>query len=259
MVVHYAGLPVDMDAMLQLGLPVVEDAAHAIDSSYKGRWCGSIGDVGIFSFDAVKNIATPDLGAVVTRNPVIADWVRSVRYSGVTKSGADRSLDNASWWITKQRAVMPKYSPNDVAAAMALSQLERIDTLQSSREQLWNLYIKRLSSVHNLAVPPSRIGYHYRHSRFTFFVRVPAEIRDSLAHFLLAKGVYTTVRYSPLHLLEIFRPSSLVNVRSLPGSERFASEVLNLPLHPRMTPADVHLVCDLIESFLSDNQSDDSE
>lgn len=254
MVVHYAGLPVDMDAMLAFGLPVIEDAAHAVDSTYKGKWCGSIGEVGIYSFDSVKNIATPDLGAVVTRNSEIAEWVKSVRYSGIAKSGAESSTESTSWWTPRHIEVMPKYSPNDVAAAMGLSQLNRIRSLQSRREELWRTYEERLAANRDLTLPLLELDYVYRHSWFTFFIRVSSKVRDDLARFLLAKGIYTTVRYSPLHVLEIFTPPDGRKIRPLPGSETFADEALNLPLHPRMTSEDVHFVCDLVESFLASSR-----
>jgi len=255
MVIHYAGLPVNMREVLSFGLPVVEDAAHAIDSYYDGQHCGTIGDVGIFSFDAVKNIATPDLGAVVTRDSNIAARIRSTRYSGIAKSGQESSSRGDEWWVPHQVAAMPKFAPNDVAAAIGLAQLDRLGELQSIRRQLWMSYTDRLAGVEGVILPPESEGASEQHSWFTFFIRVPGEVRNQLARHLLDEGIYSTVRYHPLHLLPFYREQEGSSAVSLPGAEQFGREVLNLPLHPRMVERDVDEVCRQVRVFLTEQHA----
>ena len=96
MVVHFAGKPVDMDPILALGLPVIEDAAHAVDSTYKGLPCGGIGDVGIYSFDAVKNLTTGEGGGIATRKQEWIDRARILRYCGIGKSGFEAAAATAA-------------------------------------------------------------------------------------------------------------------------------------------------------------------
>lgn len=98
MVVHYAGKPVEMDPILDLGLPVIEDAAHAVDSWLNGKACGSIGTVGIYSFDAVKNLASPDGGGITAKDISLVERVRTMRYCGIGKSGFEASATKDRWW-----------------------------------------------------------------------------------------------------------------------------------------------------------------
>ena len=106
MVVHFAGLPVDIDPILELGIPVIEDAAHAIYSDYKNKPCGTFGDIGVFSFDAVKNLAVGEGGGITTKNQNHEEQAKNFRYCGIKKSGfesASKSLrekysQSNMWW-----------------------------------------------------------------------------------------------------------------------------------------------------------------
>ena len=96
MVVHYAGLPVDMDPILELGFPVIEDAAHAVDSLYKGKPCGTIGDIGIYSFDAVKNFTVGEGGGITMKSHAHFERAKFMRYCGIGKSGFDSATNSGS-------------------------------------------------------------------------------------------------------------------------------------------------------------------
>ena len=119
MVIHYAGLPVPMASISSLGLPIIEDAAHAVDSTVGGRPCGGLGDVGIYSFDAVKNLAMGEGGAVTTLDPALAERARRLRYCGIVKSGIDAAENgSARWWEHDITAVFPKMLASDLNAAV---------------------------------------------------------------------------------------------------------------------------------------------
>ena len=139
MVVHYAGLPVDMKPILELGFPVIEDAAHAIDSTYNGLPCGTIGDVGIFSFDAVKNLTVGEGGGITTKDPIKIERAKVMRYCGIGKSGFDSAVNNSNtksrWWEYNIREPFIKMLPTNLAANIGLAQLNRIDTLQARRKR----------------------------------------------------------------------------------------------------------------------------
>ena len=114
MVVHYGGKPVRMAPILDLGLPVIEDAAHAVDSKLGGRCCGSIGAIGVYSFDAIKNLAMPEGGGLTAQNP---DWIaraRVLRYCGIGKSGFEASVTKDRWWEYNIAEFFPKFLPNDI-------------------------------------------------------------------------------------------------------------------------------------------------
>ena len=246
MVVHYAGLAVDMDPIKKLGFPVIEDAAHAVDSTYKGQPCGSIGDVGIFSYDAVKNLTAGEGGGITARLPELIERAKVMRYCGIGKSGFDSAVANggakARWWEYNIQEPFIKMLPTNMAAAIGLAQLDRIDALQARRKEIWDTYQSELASVTGLINPPDCKSGD-RHSYFTYCIRVPK--RDELAHYLLGEEIYTTLRYHPLHLNPLY---GQIDVR-LPNSEQLNEDALSIPLHPRMSDEDVEKVIGKIESF----------
>lgn len=248
MVVHYAGYCVDMAAMAEFGLPIIEDAAHSISSTYRGTRAGTIGDIGVFSFDSVKNLASPDLGAVVSLDPEKTEHILTHRYAGIRAAGYSASKATREWWIPSQRGIEPKFAPNDLAAALVLSQLRKIHQTQNKREALWMRYLAALSDVVGITTPPW-ISPEENHSYFTFFVKIAGGRRNQLAHFLLERGIYSTVRYYPLHLQGVFK-SFVKSEQTFPGAEKFSSSILNLPLHPRLTDSDTDTVASTIREFM---------
>lgn len=248
MVVHYAGLAVDMDPILALRFPVIEDAAHAVDSTYKGQPCGAIGDVGIFSYDAVKNLTVGEGGGITAREPARIDRAKMMRYCGIGKSGFDSAVANADgkarWWEYNIQEPFIKMLPTNLAAGIGLAQLDRIDRLQARRKEIWDIYQRELTDVPNLIAPPDA-GPDNRHSYFTYCIRVPH--RDDLAQYLLGEQIYTTLRYHPLHLNSLYGQTDMC----LPNCEQLNENALNIPIHPRMTDADVEKVIRKIREFFS--------
>jgi dTDP-4-amino-4,6-dideoxygalactose transaminase len=245
MVVHYAGLPVDLDPILALGLPVIEDAAHAVDSRYRGRPCGGIGEVGIYSFDAIKNLAVGEGGGVTALDPGRMARARQLRYCGIGKSGFEASTGGKRrWWEYEIADVFIKMNPSDIAAGIGLAQMAKLDALQARRKEIWDYYQRELGTESWITLPlEARAGD--RHSYFSYGVRVPH--RDEFAQYLLEKGIYTTLRYHPLHLNPIYGQMD----QRLPNCERLNEEALCIPLHPRLTPGEVEYVVATVKSFRS--------
>jgi len=249
MVVHFAGLPVDLHDIRQFNLPIIEDCAHAVDSMYKGVACGSQSEASIFSFDSVKNLAVGEGGGVTFRDSSHADRARELRYCGIAKSGFQAASDQAAseprWWEYDLRGIAPKMLPTDIAASIGRVQLKRLPEMQDRRRRLWEMYNEELDMVPGL-LRPLEAPRTDRHSYFTYSIRVPQ--RDELARFLLDRGIYTTLRYQPLHYLPIFEQ----RWRDLPNSEALNEIALSIPLHPRMTSEDVLLVSDSIKEFFGE-------
>ena len=244
MVVHYAGLAVDMDPILELGYPIIEDAAHAVDSTYKGQPCGSIGNIGIFSYDAVKNLTVGEGGGITAKDSGLIERAKVMRYCGIGKSGFDSAIaDSGSrWWEYDIREPFIKMLPTNMAAGIGIAQLDRINSLQSRRKEIWDIYQQELSKIPNLICPQeARLGD--RHSYFTYCIRVSK--RDELAHYLLDKQIYTTLRYHPLHLNPLYKQMDIY----LLNSEKLNKWALNIPIHPRMTDSDVERVIEEIKKF----------
>jgi aminotransferase len=241
MVVHYAGKPVDLSPIVDLGYPVIEDAAHAVDSKYKGKACGSIGDVGIYSFDAVKNLTTGGGGGITVRNPGRFERARKLRYCGIGQSSFEALKSRRKhqrWWEYEISNIFIHMSPSDVSAGIGLAQLRRLDALQESRRSIWNRYQEAFRPIEWIDTPVDP-GVDEQHSYFTYLMRVPH--RDQLARRLLEKEIYTTLRFHPLHLNAIYKSG-----KALPNAEALNDTGLNIPLHPRLSQDDVEYVIDTI-------------
>ena len=136
--------------------------------------------------------------------------------------------------------------PTNLAASIGLGQLKKIDNLQKRRAQIWDIYQKELSEIDSIKLPLNqKIGD--KHSYFTFAIRCPK--RDKLANYLLKEGIYTTLRYHPLHLNSIYGHGH----EKLQNTELLNEEALSIPLHPRLSDNEVEIVIDRIKSFYSDN------
>jgi dTDP-4-amino-4,6-dideoxygalactose transaminase len=249
MVVHYAGKPVDMDPILDLGIPVIEDAAHAVDSYYKGKLCGSLGDVGIFSFDAVKNITTIEGGGIITKNRGMYERAKRLRYCGIGKSGfeaaASSAKDRNRWWEYNISEPFIKMLPNNVGAAVGIEQLKKIEHLQNQRKEIWEFYQSNLD-IDGISLPSNPESYE-KHSYFTYVISVESN-RDELAKYLLDNGIYTTLRYHPLHLNPLYQSDKV-----LPNSERLNEISLSLPIHPNLTMDQAEFVVQKIKDFYEKN------
>lgn len=246
MVVHYGGLAVDLDPILDLGYPVIEDAAHAVCSTYKKQICGSIADIGIYSFDAIKNLTTGEGGGITAKNPEMIERAKILRYCGIGKSGFDAAVSNAGgksrWWEYNIQEPFIKMLPTNIAANIGLAQLEKLDSLQNRRKQIWDIYQKEFNNLEFLSKPVEP-PLEDSHSYFTYCIRVPK--RDELAHYLLEAGIYTTLRYHPLHLNALYKQLTT----RLPNSETLNDDALSIPIHPRLTDAELEYIINKIKAF----------
>jgi aminotransferase len=247
MVVHFAGKPVDMDPILTLGYPVIEDAAHAVDSFYKGKACGSIGEVGIYSFDAVKNLTTGEGGGITTRTKEMIDRAKILRYCGIGKSGFEAAAATAGeknrWWEYNIKEPFIKMLPTNIGAAIGLAQLDKIDELQAFRKKVWDIYQKEFADVSWIIRPVEAEAYE-KHSYFTYVIRVPE--RDKLARYLFEADIYTTLRYHPLHLNPLYQSKA-----ELKNADILNEDSLSIPLHPNLTLEQVDYIVDKIKKFKS--------
>lgn len=243
MVVHYGGLPVRMDEIAKAGLPIVEDAAHAVDSRLNGRLCGGIGDVGIYSFDAVKNLAMGEGGGLTAKDPARVARAKQLRYCGIGKSGFEASASKDRWWEYNVTDFFPKMLPSDIAASVGLAQLRKLDAMQAFRKKVWETYQKEFAGLGWL-VRPQDAPADATHSYFTYCVRVPGGKRDAFAKYLYQNGVYTTLRYHPLHLNKIYGSTA-----KLPVCERLNEEALSLPIHPGLKESDVALIVEKVKGW----------
>ncbi len=244
MAVHYAGLPVDLDPILELGYPVIEDACHAIDSKYKGKSCGTVGAVGVYSFDAVKNLCMGEGGGVTSSNSEYMERANVLRYCGIGKSGFEASTHGKErWWEYNIVEPFIKMNPSDIAAGIGLAQLQKLDELQEYRKKIWDIYQEEFRGIPWIQTPmDADTSRGDQHSYFTYFIRVPK--RDQMAKYLFDNGIYTTLRYHPLHLNPLYQSKE-----SLPNSELLNEQGLNIPLHPSLSMDDVDQIIHYCKKF----------
>jgi dTDP-4-amino-4,6-dideoxygalactose transaminase len=240
---HFAGLPVDMDALYRLaerrGLRVIEDAALAIGSSWRGRRIGSFGDICIFSFHPNKNMTTIEGGALVVNDFYEAKTVEILRFHGIVRL-PDGTRDVA----------FPggKFNLPDVNACVGLAQLAQLDAFNARRRALAARYFARLRTDPACLLPhPGYSGDEAGHSWNLFAPLLPLDAmslsRQEFRARLDARGIGTGVSYEAAHLASAFADLGY-RFGDLPHTERIAEETLTLPLFPTMTDADVDRVCD---------------
>ncbi len=244
--VHMAGHPCDMDAVRALaderGLRVMEDAAHAIPASYRGRHVGSISEFTVFSFYATKNLTTGEGGMVTTADPELADRMRMRRLHGMSRDAWKR-YSGGSW---RYDIAYPgfKYNMTDMAAALGLVQLERLDGFQARRRAIVDRYRQALRGCAEIELPASRS--EVEHAWHLFIVRVCHEKlsvhRDQVIEAMNAAGIGTSVHFIPLHLHSFYQQNFGYSEGSLPEATKQCERMISLPLYPGLTDYEVDRV-----------------
>jgi dTDP-4-amino-4,6-dideoxygalactose transaminase len=234
--VHLAGQPCDLDPLHTLGLPVIEDAAHAVESAYRGRKLGGLSDATCFSLYATKNIAAGEGGLVSTNRSDVAERIRELRLM--------RRGDGSLYDIT-----VPGYKANlsDVLAAIALVQLDKVPEHTERRRRQFELYDEGLAEVDGLtALARDRRDTHARH---LYVVRVDRArfglTRDELQRALAEERISTSIHFLPVHRLTWYR-ERFPDQPPLPVAERAGDEILSLPLSPAHSDDDILDVIDAV-------------
>ncbi len=249
MPVHYAGLSVDMDAIHAIaqkhGLKVVEDAAHALPTTWKGQRIGTLhSDAVVFSFYANKTMTTGEGGMLVTRDAALAARAKVMRLHGINRDAFDRFTAKVPSWYYEIVAPGFKYNLTDIAAAMGLHQLKRLPGFQTRREQIAARYDAALADL-PLILPPRPVHGGDLHSWHLYVVRLSDEAtlnRDQLIESLFADGIGVSVHYIPLHLHPYWKERYELKPEQFPHSQKAYERMLTLPLYTRMTDEDVERV-----------------
>ena len=234
--VDLAGQPCDLDPIVALGLPVVEDAAHAAESRYRGRKIGSIADATCFSLYATKNIAAGEGGLIATNRGELADAVRDLRLM--------RRGDGSRYDIP-----VPGYKANlsDVLASIALVQLDKLEQHAAIRARQFALYDEAVADLDG--IEPLERDPRDTHALHLYVVRIDAEragaTRDEYQRALAEENISTSIHFLAVHQLTYYR-ERFPDQPPLPVAERASAEVLSLPLSPAHTDDDIR---DAIEAL----------
>lgn len=242
--VHYAGAPVDIDAIRAIGerygIPVIEDAAHAAGTRYKGKHVGAEGTA-IFSFHAIKNMTCAEGGLIVTDNDRLAKRIRSLKFHGL---GVD-AFDRQAYGRAPQAEVIEpgfKYNLADINAAIALVQLAKLEQLNARRREIAHHYLQALADTPFL--PLSLPEWPHHHAWHLLIIRVDEAAcgisRAGLMEALKARGIGTGLHFRAAHTQKYYR-ERYPQLR-LPNSEWNSERLCSLPLFPDMTPEETSRV-----------------
>lgn len=250
-VVHYAGVACDMDAIMaianQHNIPVVEDAAQAIDSYYKGKPLGSIGTFGTFSFHETKNIIAGEGGLLAINDDKYIHRAEIIREKGTNRSSFFRGEVAKYGWVD----IGSSFLPSDIIAAYLYAQLENIDTIQARRKAIWQRYYDNLvKTLMNTGIDlPKVADYSTNNAHMFYLVCEDLEQRTALIHHLKVNGIHAVFHYISLHASEYYQAKH--TGPSLPHSDFYTDTLVRLPLFYELTDEQVDFVCDKISDFVN--------
>jgi len=244
-VLHYGGFPCDMDAVLAIAerhhLLVIEDCAHAPGASVRGRFCGTFGDVGCFSFFSNKNLPIGEGGMVVTDDDALADRVRLLRSHGMTTVTWERHRGHASSYDVLLPGL--NYRLDETRAAIGLVQLGRLFERNGARARIASRYRKAFDGVNGLSLPfgteeANRDSAHH----LSVVLLAPGADREHLRQRMASEGVQTSIHYPPIHRFSAYGKAH----RPLPVTEAVADRILTLPLYPHLSDEGIEIVIDAL-------------
>jgi len=238
--VHFSGCACDMDPILDIarrhGLKVIEDAAHALPSRYKGRMVGTLGDITCFSFYATKTLTTGEGGMAVTENSEYAEAMRMLSLHGISKDAWKRYSSEGSWRYDILEAGY-KYNLTDLQAALGLAQLAKCDAMSRRRTAIADFYNEQLSRSDAFEIPshpPDR-----EHAWHLYVLQIcPSALRinrDRVIEELKDRGIGSSVHFIPLHLHPLYQNRLGYRAGQFPNAEKHFERAISLPIYPSMT------------------------
>ncbi|MEK9147096.1 MAG: dTDP-4-amino-4,6-dideoxygalactose transaminase [Patescibacteria group bacterium] len=245
MVVHYAGFACDMDKIGEIAkkynLVIIEDAAHALGAKYHGKYLGTIGKTGCFSFHGTKNAASGEGGAFVTDDARISKMAEIIREKGTNRSSFMRGERKMYSWVNVGRSLLL----SDILSAIALEQLKKLDQITSLRQKNAQYFLKKLLKLSSKIVLPqptegSEGNWHI------FAVRVPRSLRDKVIKGLRSYGIEAAFHYLPLHT-SVMGKKLGYKVGDLPVTEEVAATLIRLPMHPRLKRSEMDYIVAALE------------
>ncbi len=249
-VVHYAGFACDMDPIMELArkrkIFVIEDAAQAVDSFYKGKPLGSIGHLGAFSFHETKNIISGEGGMLLINDERFLLRSEIIWEKGTNRAAFSRKEVSKYNWID----VGSSFLPSELTAAFLLAQLEKLDFIQKKRKENWNYYYQKLSSFDR------HYGFHLPHlpefatnnAHMLYIVVKDLMVRDEILKYLKHFGIQAIFHYLPLHDSPYFRNLNR-KTEPLPNAERFGNTLIRLPLYFELTEKQMDFVVEKLFEF----------
>jgi dTDP-4-amino-4,6-dideoxygalactose transaminase len=221
---------------------LIEDSACALGGKCHGDSYGTFGDIGVWSFDAMKLLVTGDGGMIRIRDDTVRQRVlRRVTLGGVRPGFDGAAGSGARWWELNPVGWGRLSLMNDLVAAIGLVQLGRVDGFNDRRRQVAHTYDSAFTGVPWLRLPPRSTE---EDTPYFYWIQVPIDVRDTLAYYLRERGIYTSFRYWPLHRTSLYADSG-----SYPGADLAADTTLLLPIHQGLSDSDLDRIVDTVLGF----------
>lgn len=253
--VHIAGHPCEMDEIMVIArkhnLFVLEDAAHAVYTQYKGKTIGSIGDATAFSFYATKNLVTGEGGMVTTNSEVLYDKIRLMSTHGMSRNAWNRYAQVGSWYY---EILYPGYKDNmsDIMAGLGLSQLAKLERMQGIRQEIADYYKVEFGKLPELEVPVE-LDYA-RHAWHLYIIKLNLDKlsidRGKFIEELKEENIGTSVHFIPLHMHPYYRDTYGYKPGDFPVAEGVFERIISLPLYPKMSRQDANDVVDAVKRVI---------
>lgn len=254
--VHFAGLACEMDEIIQIarkhGLKIVEDAAHALPTTYKGKLVGTFDtDATVFSFYATKTIATGEGGMVVTKNPDIASRCRVMRLHGISRDAFDRYTSTKPAWHYEVVAPGFKYNMGDLNASLGIHQLRKAYAFQDIREKMALRFDEALADLPVILPPRAKEGDLHAHHVYPLRLTEEAKIsRDEFINEMSHRGIGCSVHFIPLHIHPYYRDAYQLKPEDYPKAFAAYEKEVSLPLYTKMTEEDLERVIRNVREIL---------
>jgi perosamine synthetase len=245
--VHFAGQPCDMDEILNIAkkynLFVIEDAAHALPSRYKGKMIGTIGDITCFSFYATKTLTTGEGGMATTFNENYAKNMKINRLHGISRDAWDRYTLKGSWYYDVVDNGL-KYNTTDINSALGLAQLKKVDWMRKRREEIANMYT---SAFKRTKVIPPTIKSDRETSWHLYVIKV--NNRDELYDKLKEEGIGASVHFIPVHKHPYYKNTFKYKDSDYPVANYVFEKSLSLPIYPDLTKEEIEYIIDKVLKY----------
>ena len=254
--VHLCGRACDMDAIMDIAerhnLVVIEDAAHAIETTYKGKKIGTIAHMTVFSFYATKNVTTSEGGIVTTNIAEYADRIKIYGLHGLSRDAWKRYSDEG---FKHYQVVLPgyKYNMTDLQAAIGLHQMKRVEQNLIRRNEIWDIYNQAFSDL-PIYLPAPDVD-HIRHARHLYTLMIDEDwtgvSRDQFMLALHKQNIGTGVHYIGVHLHPYYREQYGLRPEDYPNATWLSERTVSLPLSPKLTNADVENVIEAVRTAVA--------
>ena len=254
--VHFAGLACNMDEIIAIarkhGLKIVEDAAHALPTTYNGKLIGTLDtDVTVYSFYATKTIATGEGGMVVTKDEAIANRCKVMRLHGISRDAFDRYTSTKPSWHYEVVAPGFKYNMGDLNASLGIHQLKKAYAFQEKRDKMANRYDAAFAELPVILPPKAKEGDLHAHHVYALRLTDETKVdRETFINEMVKRGIGCSVHFIPLHIHPYYRDAYQLKPEDFPKAFAAYEKEVSLPLYTKMSEEDIERVIRNVKEIL---------